>query len=179
MTPDEERACYERAAKVIRRILDGIYEEHSSYDPDTGATEISNRRIEERANELEEIEEAILALPLTTESALAQFSTATVQCISGGDTLTEREVPIVGQGDIAQGAAPLEPVAWTSGPIANLWAVWLASGGGYIFSFASRDYPQQAQFQAEGLANALNKLKLYAIPPGYAVIKTTKGESNV
>jgi hypothetical protein len=64
----KERETIERCAKVIRKILEGIYEEHGSYDPDTGATEITNRKIEERAQDLEELEETILALK-PTESA--------------------------------------------------------------------------------------------------------------
>jgi len=67
----KEQETLERCAKVIRKILEGIYEEHDSYDPDTGATEITNRKIEERAQDLEELEETILALK-PTESAAGQ-----------------------------------------------------------------------------------------------------------
>jgi hypothetical protein len=94
------------------------------------------------------------------ESAPAQSSTATVQCISGGDTLTEREVPIVGQGEIAEGAAPLEPVAWATngyGKISLYWRDGLA-----------------IDFIPNGTT-----IGLYAIPEGYAVVPVEPTEANV
>jgi len=186
MTPDEERACYERAAVTVWNAL-------MDYCRQTHIHPSEN-------NQLFRIVQEVRALPLTTESAapqdtkpqvekckasvppapaadpygtdsegwsknpnhwankesaLAQFSTATVQCISGGDTLTEREVPIVGQGDIAQGAAPLEPVA--------------------EIAYAGLGDIRRLQFVAvkETLPD---KTKLYAIPPGYAVVPTEPTE---
>lgn len=52
----------EAAAKLIRKRLDGIYEDHSYTEQDTGAVVIDNAEIEGRANELEELEEEIRAL---------------------------------------------------------------------------------------------------------------------
>lgn len=52
----------EAAAKLIRKRLDGIYEDHAYTEQDTGATVIASAEIEGRANELEELEEEILAL---------------------------------------------------------------------------------------------------------------------
>lgn len=60
---------------------------------------------------------------------------------------------------------PREPVKFTAGPIANLWAVWLESGGSYIYSFIDKDYIGQKQVQAEALAAELNKLNLYSAFP--------------
>lgn len=62
----------EAAAKLIRKRLDGIYEDHSYTEQDTGAVVIDNAEIEGRANELEELEEEIRAL------AQGQWSKSTV-----------------------------------------------------------------------------------------------------
>lgn len=54
----------ERAAKVLRKRLDGIYEEHSYQEEDTGAV-VVERAYDGQSEILEEMEEAILALSST------------------------------------------------------------------------------------------------------------------
>ena len=192
MTPAEERACYERAAKKADNFTA------------TGLNTIVNA-----------VAAAIRALPLTTESAAtqeqlaksagqigivqpvngtdkpgeigvtpasaadptnlgkllhravapAQSSTATVQCISGDDTLTECEVLIVGQGETAQGAAPLEPVAWIRH---RLLSGVGGFGGGVVCEFSETPFGGFDDPAAGDKDAAIEPL--YTIPEGYAVV---------
>ena len=66
MTPDRTvelavAQALEMAAKVLRKRLDGIYEEHSYQEEDTGAV-IVDRAYDSQAEILEEMEESIRAL---------------------------------------------------------------------------------------------------------------------